>query len=402
MRVRTTRPIPKSPVVDRLAFLLPWVFDMSSDPNSTYSMLRRRVEKEMEDGTCKYAVLRGSRYRMNFRILLSSGETVRVQIGAFDSTRKKGDVRVDMNPAKFGPGDIDEFHDVMRRLIGRRYQGLLRKALLHRVDFAVDVLNMDLSRTLVSYSHAQRFTMFGKRMNATGKVEGYNFGSVTSAYTTAVYGKDIERVHQALLSIAKKGANIEPLAANNIKQIAQFRDAPPTMRVEVRGKKLSNLPLYKLRAEANRFERFKFARLGTDSSDLPAWLEASFLSLCRERGVKAALATFKKTEHAREVHQFWGTRQCSWWQPEQLWQHACDALEELGIFPAEAFNPGYIPVEQTKELPTFDFGKEPIAQPAISRPSLAKSKRPPQNNCRQPVSSVKQKIPHRVQRHPLI
>lgn len=377
MRVRNSQPFARPPVVDRLAFLLPWTFAPSLDPGSTYARLRHRIEKEIERGVCQRTVLRGTRYRHCFSILLPSGAKFLLQIGAFDSARKKGDVRVDMNPAKFAAGDIAALRRILGRIIGPgRLDILLRKALLHRVDFAVDVLHADLGEMLVAYSNVQRFSMFCKRVDTKGNVEGYNFGSVSSNYISAVYSKDIERAHRAVLQMIKEGLKTEPLEANMIKQLKQLCGAPSMMRIEVRGRKLSNLPLHGLRNEANRFERFKFAHLGTSGADLPVWLEAAFLSLCRERGVKAALATFRNTEYARLVHKFWQTRQCSWWQPEELWQQACDALEGLGIFPVEAFDPNDTPLKEDSARPCVDFIESPVAKPAASHPSLAKSKCP--------------------------
>lgn len=373
MRVRNNQPVARSPIVDRLAFLLPWTFAPSLDPNSTYARLRDRIEKEIERGVCQRTVLRGSRYRHCFSILLPSNAKFLLQIGAFDSARKKGDVRVEMNPAKFAEGDMAALRSILGRIIGpRRLEILLGKALLHRVDFAVDVLHADLSKMLVTYSNVQRFSMFCKRVDTKGNVEGYNFGSVSSNYISAVYSKDIERAHRAVLQMIRDGVKTEPLEANMLKQLKQVCGTPPMMRIEVRGRKLSNIPLHELCNEANRFERFKFAHLGKSCVDLPEWVEASFISLCRERGVKATLGMFKKSKYARLIHQFWQIRQCSWWQPKKLWEQACDALGDLGIFPASAFEPDFPPSEEAEASPSSDFTDEPIAKSATSRFSNSK------------------------------
>ena len=74
--------------------------------------------------------------------------------------------------------------------------------------------------------------------------------------------------------------------------------------------------------------------------------EKSFLAMCRQDGVKAALGAFKHTEHARKVHAFWRSHQAAWWNAEELWQQACDALRETHMFPPEAFEP---PDSQVKQ-----------------------------------------------------
>jgi hypothetical protein len=150
----------------------------------------------IEDGTCKHAFITKSRYRANFRILLPGGSNPLVQVGALDLKRQKGGIRVDMNPAKFAEGDVEHFHDVMRRIVGPEYHDLMRYALLQRVDFAVDIVHADLSRMLVRYNNAQRLTTFGTGVTGGGRVETYNFGSESSNYATTVYRKDIERVLQ--------------------------------------------------------------------------------------------------------------------------------------------------------------------------------------------------------------
>jgi hypothetical protein len=333
-----TTPTPKPPVVDRLAFLLRWATGPNDDQQLMLERVRRRVQKEIEDGSCEHAFIKLNHYRLNFRIRLDGGTEPLVQIGARIPERQKGGIRIDLNPAKFAPGDIEQFHEVMSRIVGPSYRRFLRRPLLHRVDFAVDVVHADLSRMVVLYANAHRFTMFGKRVSTNGNVEGYNFGSTTSDYMTAVYAKDVEQVHRAVLDIAKKGLRREPLKANVIKQVKQLCGAPPKLRVEVRCFKLKNMPPYMLESQCNRFKRFKFAYLADSNGTLPAWVETSFLSLCRDKGVKAALDTFKGSEHVRKVNAFWKSRQCAWWKPETMWAQACTALRETEVFPAAAFD----------------------------------------------------------------
>jgi hypothetical protein len=328
---------PKPPVVDRLAFLLRWATSPNDDQQVMLERVRRRVQKEIDDGSCEHAFVKLNHYRLNFRIRLDGGTKPLVQIGARIPERQKGGIRVDMNPAKFARGDMAQFHEVMRRVVGSSYQRLLRRPLLHRVDFAVDVDHADLSRMLVRYTNAHRFTVFGKRVSMKGNIEGYNFGSTTSSYMTAVYAKDIEQVHRAVLDIASKGIRSEPLKANVIKQVTQLHGAPSKVRVETRCRKLENMPPRKLEMQLNRFKRFAFAYLPDSGGELPAWLETAFLSLCRDKGVKAALETFKGSEYARKVNALWKSRQCAWWKPETMWLQACAALRQLGVFPAEAF-----------------------------------------------------------------
>jgi hypothetical protein len=339
-------PFVLKPVVDRLAYVLPWACDRHDDQEAMLKPVRRRIAKAIEAGTCERAYPKGARYRENFRILLEGESHAFVQVGALIPERQKGGIRMVINPAKFSDGDATQINRVMRNIIGREYNQLMRRPLINCIDFAVDIQHASLSRMLVNYSNAQRMTVMAKRMAQHCRIEGYNFGSVTSDYFTVAYDKSQERVHAAILNMVKqitekrgKKGN-EPLMANAIKQLKPKLDGTEVVRVEVRGKKLRGLPLYKLDSLPNRFARFKFADLASAGSMLSPLTERAFLAMCRQDGVKAALEAFKHTKQARKIHAFWRSRQATWWTPEPLWQQACDALREVGLFPDAAFDAG--------------------------------------------------------------
>jgi len=334
-------PQPKKPVVDRLAFVLQWGCDPYDGHDEMLRKVRLRIDRQIAAGVCERAYLGASRYRENFRILVDGGSKALVQIGAVDPVRQKGGVRIELNPAKFKPGDVQQLHLVMRKIIGRCvYNRLMRKPLLQVIHFAVDILHLVLSNALVQYQNAQLMTVIAKRVSMNGIVEGYNYGSVSSNYQTAVYDKHRERVHAAVLALAKEGAagmGRDPLKNNKVRQLDAAINGCETTRVEVRSKKMRGLPLWKLPQQTNRFARFRFADLSGSGSELPPFVERAFLAICRQDGVKVALAAFKHDEHARKVHKYWRSRQAAWWQPEQLWEQACEALRESKIFPTSAF-----------------------------------------------------------------
>jgi hypothetical protein len=338
--MKSITPVVKPPVVDRLAFVLPWGITPGDDQAEFIVPVRRRIAKAIEAGRCERAYPKGSRYRENFRVLLDSGEKAFVQIGALIPERQKGGIRIVVNPAKLCDGDAAQLNRVMRRIVGREYDQLIQRPLVNCIDFAVDIHHASLCRMLVSYSNAQRHTVMAKRMAQNCHIEGYNFGSVTSDYFVVAYDKSQERVHAAILKMlknAKSGVGIEGLKANVVKQMKDALDGIETVRVEVRGKKLRGMPLCKLEGLPNRFSRFRFADLDGSDAQLPLLTERAFLAMCRQDGVKAALEAFKHTKQARKVHAFWRSRKATWWQPELLWQQACDAVRATGLFPHAAF-----------------------------------------------------------------
>lgn len=337
------RPVPQQPVIDGLAFILAWSCDRFDEQDATLKRIRSRINKLIASGTCERAYPNGSRYRENFRILLGGGSPALIQIGAVDTVRQKGGIRIECNPAKFETGDATKIHRVMRDLIGRQnYNDLMKRPLLNVIHVAVDIHHASLSRMLVRYNNGQRLSMFVKRFDTDGHIEGYNFGSLGSDYQTVAYNKDQQLVHTAILSIAqsgKSGFGEDPLKANKIKQLETQIDGVEIVRVEVRGRKMRGLPLYKLPQQTNRFARFRIADLGGSAIGLDPLTEKAFLAMCRQDGVKSALDAFKHTTHARKVNAFWRSRQSKWWQPDSLWQQACDAVRESGLFPSEAFEP---------------------------------------------------------------
>ena len=339
MKLRIKTPTLRRPVVDGLVFLLPWACDPLVDRQALFERARHRIQKEIDDGFCEPAYVKFKRYHFSFNIPLPGKSKALVQIGALDLKRQKGGISVTMNPAKFVVGAVEHFHDVMTRIVGPSYRSLMRRALLNHIDFAVDIVHADLSRMLVTYGNAQQFTVFGKTVSSAGVVETYSFGSEKSDYMTSVYDKNVERRHRAILNIAKHGRRNEPLTANFIKQLEQLHGAPPVVRVEVRGKKLRGLPLHKLDKLENRFARFTFADLNIEGVTLQKKLEDAFMSLCRDRGVKATLEHYKGTPDVRKINAFWKSHKANWWQPDMLWNQACAALRSSGIFPADAFDP---------------------------------------------------------------
>jgi hypothetical protein len=333
------RPIVNLPVVDRLAYVLPWAIHPYDDQKQMVQVIKHRLEKAIQAGRCELAYPKGARYRLNFRIKLLGGNAL-VQIGALQPRRQKGGIRILVNPSKWLPGDVELLHRTLRRLIGEdQYDELLKQPLINVLDFAVDVLHVSLNRTLVTYNNAQQHTVFGKRMSTThGRVETYNFGSVSSDYMTSAYDKRAERIHAAICQIAKRGIDREGLKANLIKQFHAVLDEPERMRVEVRGKKMRGQRLCNIGNMSNRFKRFGFTMLDADGAELDVLTKLAFISICQQHDLKTALAAFKRTKHARSVRKFWRDRQATWWKPEPMWQQGCHALRALGLFPAEAFN----------------------------------------------------------------
>jgi len=326
-------PCARKPVVDRLGFILPWGQGVV-DQSKSLGLIKQRIQQAIDAGLCKRAYPKGGRYRENFFIYLH-GRDAFVQIGALQPESQKGGIRVVLNPALHEPDDIEKFHSIMEQIVGRDYQALLKTPLINQIDFAIDVVRADLSDLLVSYNHAQRHTIFGKRSGAGKNIESYYFGSVSSDYQTVAYAKDVQLKDTAIKRLISMRQQEDSLKMNTIKQAKV--EGPKIMRVEVRGKKMRGKKPWEIEAMPNRFSRFKFADLGGADSQLSTLLRTAFISMCRDRGVKAALESFKGSKSARKVRKFWKSRQAPWWKPALYWQQAYEALKLTGVFPDEAF-----------------------------------------------------------------
>lgn len=334
------KPVVVNPlVIDKLAYVLPWGVNLFPDDlDKQTRQIKKRIDAAVADGTCESVFVTGGRYRFNVRIKLPGGCKPFVQIGALIPHRQKGGVRVTVNPTKFQPGDVEHFHQVMRTLIGKRYPELNEKPLINCLDAAVDVHGVLLTRMLIKYQYAQQTTMFGKRVNRKGAIESYNFGSVNSDYMTTVYDKRNERVHDAVQKLLAVGrTNNQALKDTAVKQFYKTRGSDPYVRIEIRGKKMRGVHPGKLRSQVNRFARFKFAILDPDAVDCSSLVYTAFASMCRDQGVKAALAAFKSTKHSQTVSALWLSRDSAWWKPELVWSQVDAAVRGTELFPHSAF-----------------------------------------------------------------
>lgn len=181
-----------------------------------------------------------------------------------------------------------------------------------------------------------------KRSTIAGTLEGYNFGTQNSDYFTSVYAKSVEAVHRAVESIARAGRlNNGPLLENAVKQLKREKDAPPRLRIEVRGRKMRGVPLWALHKLPNRFKSIHFVDLADPACapNLPPGIRSACIALYRDSGRNAVYAAFDGSKYLKAI-QAWldSASEPEWWQPELYWQAAIDDLRRKKIFPPEAWD----------------------------------------------------------------
>jgi hypothetical protein len=328
------KPAAQPPHADKLSFVLPFQVKTVDGRPKLPKKAVERIQAAIRQGTCTFGHGARGRYRYSVEFPFSNGATATIQLGA-TTVKQKGSIRIELNPSSLDKKHIRELHTFMRCIIGEKYDELLLNPIINRVDFAVDVENLSLDDILVDYQYAQRVTVFGKRMGRNGKIETLNFGSLSSDYVSTAYDKSTELTEKLLKRLISKGVGAEKLGANSIRQLKMSRDAAPVVRVEVRCKK-QGLPLWKLVAQRNRFAAFKFFEL-SGLGELSAFDRQAFISMCRDLGLKAALASFAGRKTYTKLKKLTCTPP-PWWQPQDMWHQACADLRTKGIFPDAAFD----------------------------------------------------------------
>ena len=180
--------------------------------------------------------------------------------------------------------------------------------------------------------------MFAKRFDTKGRIEGYNFGSLSSDYVAVVYDKKTENLHQAVCNIAANRLQTEELRANRVRQIRNLHGRPERVRIEIRAMKLRSVPPSALSELANRFARFQIIDLSIGESEVPPHIKKGFLAVWRQNGSKDAFDFARDTDHYRQIRKYCRSTAAPWWKPETMWLEACEALKESRIFPPEAFS----------------------------------------------------------------
>lgn len=319
--------------IDKIAFILP----TPSEKYSREKWLERvipRMENLLIDRVCQ-RVPGTRRYRLSVEYKSPGGAKVFLQFIATRPGHQKGDIRIELNPGQFTKADAAAFHEFMRRILGRGYDGLLLKALINRLDLAVDIKHLRLSNLIVNYSRTRKCTVFGKTVGRSGLVEGYHFGSISSDHAGILYDKTSERLTKYIQAIAGTSLDLDSLKDNVVRQLARMKSEPPVVRVEIRNMKLNGRTLQEVWMETNRFCRFSFQTMD-GAPELPARSRLAFQSVCRDVGVAAALEIFKGSPSERALRDFVNEGP-EWWTPDGLWHQALLSLRRTGIFPPSAF-----------------------------------------------------------------
>lgn len=328
-----------NPIVDKLTYILPWLAGCTKEEQHEKLLpIKKRIKSSIKHGFYLKCHIFKARYIEKFHIILPSGSTAFVQIGAVDPLHQKGGINLTLNPSRLTQADVEQLHNEMNYLIGPEYSELIKSPLLNRVDFAIDILNINFDDLIVNYHISGKRTFCIKRTNTTSRIEYYSFGSVSSAYNYVVYDKRTEQIHQAIQALLDKQNKPDFSYENSVNRITQKRNGPEITRVEVRALKLNGRRPHELAQVTNRFKRFSFADITSDRGpELSRFDREAFLAMARQKGVPAAIALYEKERPDVPVREFWCSKRVDWWNPMTAWAESCEALRRSGIFPECAF-----------------------------------------------------------------
>lgn len=332
----------QQPVIDKIAFVLPWKVHMPAYRDERGETVEERKKKIVErlqeavsEGLCTF-VPASSNYRQKTLWKVDEQEVL-VQVISRNE-KAKGDVRIELNPCKIEKKEIWQLYKKIGgvlQLNKGEFGSLLERVSIRRLDLAVDVVGVELENLLIGYKGIHEYTMFSKRLKKN-RIETMNFGSVTSDYQYAVYDKRTERVHNAIGKLLEGRAVEDRLKESLIRRVHEARDLPPTIRVEVRARRMGAHPSELAARGANRFERFRFSEVQCLDEVGPT-LRRAFLAEVRDVGLAAALERYDGTKHYRKLKKALEV-QASWWEPQGLWAQAIESLKGAGLFPASAFD----------------------------------------------------------------
>lgn len=324
-------------VVDRLAYLLPHEQSLEEEDRWMPSALTA-FRDAIATRRCEPWFGGPTSYMQSGTFVGPSGGRCLIQIGA-KNRNQRGGVRMELNPNKLSEDDVAAIHAFMREILGASYDEVRGKSLVNRMDLAADIVNIFMNDLLIEYKHSQLRTVVSKHIRIKdSRVESVRFGGFSSAYAAVVYDKQTEQLDKLVRKIAGKGnaGSTTSLKQQSVSQLKLAWGQPAVTRVEIRCEKLGGVPLAKLLHLENRFERFKVWDT-TFLKDVPDPFRSAVRSMCRDLGVKAALAKFvghKKYDALKDILD----SEASWWEPKDLWSLGIDCLRDSKLFPRSAFH----------------------------------------------------------------
>jgi len=215
-------------------------------------------------------------------------------------------VRIEFNPSKLGVWGLKALHGVLSSIIPGGWQLFISDGKITRLDVAVDLVGVRVSKLLMQPPTSQATTAWS---NAKGKLETYQWGQAKGSHTQ-IYNKTAEQF--------KKGVVLP---------------GPQVTRVERRLKPPACKQLSLLAEMDNPFAGIV---LTTHVPEAPAggpeYVWPMFCDSVKVRGLDGALKLLSKNKAKKTAfRQQFKKATPPWWNPDAIWANWPAALSALGI-----------------------------------------------------------------------
>ena len=213
-------------------------------------------------------------------------------------------MRIEFNPSKMGSESIfDLYQGELAMLLSGGLPELHEKARISRIDYALDIVGVDLQELLIASSYSVRSMKFDRH----GRMQTLYLGSPKSATQTRIYDKvaQMKASGEVLLPPTTPITRVERVIRNAglLRNIHKLKNPLSTLVVGATNKESLNIPCHQWRM---------------------------FSSYAREHTVQAALAILPLSERKKFVDAIKHSNP-TWWNAEILWSAWPELINSLGI-----------------------------------------------------------------------
>jgi hypothetical protein len=216
--------------------------------------------------------------------------------------------RLEMTPARI---DMDNLKTILDKALPGGYAGVLKNGRVNRMDLSVDIANVSVAEIIARYPKMRVERHFGMGIKNQTKI----LGSPTGKKSFTLYDKQ----KQLQTFKAKHPGTTTALPVGKLTRLE--------MSIKKTNKTLDNILV--LPNPLKHLTLVAYPGSMTSKSYDPSW--SLFLSVCEDRGVKAALDHFNPIDKAVYALRLKQEGKSEWWQPEIVWQGLQEAIEGLKI-----------------------------------------------------------------------
>jgi hypothetical protein len=213
-------------------------------------------------------------------------------------------MRIEFNPSKMGKDSIfDLYHGELALLLCGGLPELHEKARISRIDYALDIVGVDLQELLLASSYSVRSMKYDRH----GRMETLYLGNPKSATQTRIYDK-----------VAQSKNSGEAMSTSTT----------PITRVE---RVLRNAGLLRnIHKLKNPFSTLVVGATNQVNSNIPSHQWRMFWSYVREHTAQAALAILPPSERKKFLYEIKHSNP-TWWNAEIIWSEWPGLVNSLGI-----------------------------------------------------------------------